>query len=113
MSTVVLCLHEFVNQFPDVLLKVFGELPKWAFRESIRNSNKEDKQKPFDQKRWKKQSAGYAATAEAAFKHFNQSNNNKNKIVQYGLLTDTSLKVESKLSSKRALKRSLLNERAE
>ena len=27
----LLYLHEFVFQFPDVLSKVFGELPKWAF----------------------------------------------------------------------------------
>ena len=80
----LLYLHKFVYQFPDVLLKVFGELPKWAFRESIWNSNKDEhKQKPFDQSDWKRrnQSAGYAT--EAAFKHFNQSNDQKNKIVQY------------------------------
>ena len=108
----LLYFHEFVYQFSDLLSKVFGELPPWAFYESIRGNNKP---KPFDESGadWKKRKRSNPnAATEAAFKHFNQSNDKKNKIVQYGLLTDTSLKIENKLSNKRALKRELLTERA-
>ena len=100
-------MHEFVYQFPDVLSKVIGELPAWAFRESIRN-NLDNKPKAFEKKQRQARSNG----TEAAFKHFNLSNDKKNKVVQYGLLTETSMKIENLLSNKRSLKRELFSERA-
>ena len=72
-----LYMHEFVYQFPDVLSKVIGDLPPWAFRELIWNSN--NKKKPF-KKPSSRRSARLHST-EAAFKHFNLSNDKKNKIV--------------------------------
>ena len=47
----LLYLHEFGYQFPAVLLKVFGELPAWAFRGSIQNPGGDNKPKPFKQER--------------------------------------------------------------
>ena len=109
-----LYFHKFVYQFPDILAKVFRELPPWAFHKSIRSKqNIDNKQKSFDQCDWtkRKQSSPNAAT-EAAFKRSNKSNDQKNKIIQYRLLTNTSFKIGNKLSNKRALKRELLTERA-
>ena len=60
----LLYLHEFVYQFPPVLSKVFGELPKWAFRESIKNAHLGQKQQPFEQE--KKQRAPRSNPNKAA-----------------------------------------------
>ena len=106
----LLYLHEFVYQFPDVLSKVFGELPAWAFRESIRNPSGDNKPKPFEKKR---RGPWSSTSTELAFNRFNSSNEKKNHVIQYGLLTDTVLKIEKTLTEKRALKRQLLNDRAE
>ena len=102
----LLYLHEFVYQFPDVLSKVLGELPEWAFKESLKKDNK---QKHFEKEKKRRVRSN---PNEAAFKHFNRSNDKKNKIVQYGMLTETSLKIETTLCNKRAQKRELLNERS-
>ena len=106
----LLYLHKFVYQFPNVLSKVFGEFPKWAFRESIRNANTtaDTKPKPFKQekKRW----APRFNPSEAALNQFNASMDKKNQRFQYGLLTDTSMKLESNLTKQRALQRELLKD---
>ena len=91
-------LHEFVYTFPNVLSKVFGELPSWAFRESIWNASTigaDTKPKPFEpeKKRW----APRFNPSEEALNWFNVSMDKKNQRVQYGLLTDTSIELESNL----------------